>query len=185
MRHGRAALALAMAVLFAVGVVVATVAFLWPSGTRTFDLAPLDFFAPGTVTSYNLHEGVPVISLDGRVQTNRGFHIVRLPDGEIRALSSKDPYLGCPVPWVPDFEFDGKTGFFRDPCHLETFDMAGDRVFGPGPRGLDRFAVTIENGRVVVDLNDVTLGSRTPAPPLSGAPASTATPQATAPATTR
>ena len=173
MRHGRAALALAVGVGFATA--SARAAFLWPSSSRTFDLAP------GTVTSYNLHDGVPVVSLDGSLVSNRVFHIVRLPDGEIRALSSKDPHLGCAVPWRPDFEFVNETGFFRDPCHLETFDMAGDRVYGPATRGLDRFAVTIENDRVVVDLSDMTLGSRSPAPPLSGA---TATPQATAPAAT-
>jgi Rieske Fe-S protein len=161
---------------------VATLAFLWPNDTRTFDLAPLDFFAPGTVTSYNLRDGVPVISLDGSLRTNRAFHIVRLSDGDIRALSSKDQHLGCAVPWRPDYEWEGTTGLFLNPCHGETFDIAGNRVFGPSPRGLDRFAVTIENGRVVVDLSDVTLGPRTPAPPSSGAPASMATPQATEPA---
>jgi nitrite reductase/ring-hydroxylating ferredoxin subunit len=171
--------------LVAVVVAAAAFAFLWPRESRSFDLGPLDQFAPGTVTTYNLRGGVPVLSPDGRVHTNEAFHVVRFKDGEIRALSSKDPHLGCAVPWRPDFEWDGETGFFRNPCHGETFDMAGNRVFGPSPRGLDRFGVEIENGRVVVDLDDVTRGSR---PSLASAtdatPAATATPQATAPAAT-
>ncbi len=125
--------------LVAVVVAAAVFAFLWPSESRSFNLGTLDQFAPGTVTTYNLRGGVPVLSPDGHVQTNAAFHVVRLEDGEIRALSSKDPHLGCAVPWRPDFERDGETGFFRNPCHGETYDMAGNRVFGPSPRDLDRF----------------------------------------------
>ena len=165
--------------LVAVVVAAAAFAFLWPSESRSFDLGPLDQFAPGTVTTYNLRGGVPVLSPDGRVHTNAAFHVVRLEDGEIRALSSKDPHLGCAVPWRPDFEWDGETGFFRNPCRGETYDIAGRRVFGPAPRDLDRFGVEIENGRVVVDLGDVTRGPRPSGPAATNAtPAATATPQA-------
>ncbi len=81
---------------------------------------------------------------------------------------------------APHYEWDGITGLFRNPCHGELFDMAGDRVFGPSPRGLDRFAIEVVNANVVVDLGDLTLGPRGSWPPSSGAPASLATPQATA-----
>lgn len=164
---------------------VATLAFLWPRESRSFDLGSLEQFAPGTVTTYNLRNGVPTLSPDGRVITNEAFHIVRLEDGDVRALSSKDPHLGCAVPWQPDFTFDGRQGWFRNPCHGETYDIAGNHVFGPGPRGLDRFGVEIESGRVIVDLDELTLGpSRARVPSTDDTtptPAATATPQTSTP----
>ena len=68
------------------------------------------------------------------------FHVVQVTPGEFLALYAKDPHLGCMVPWRPDFEWDGQLGWFRNPCHGETYNRRGERVFGPSPRDLDRFA---------------------------------------------
>ena len=77
-------------------------------------------------------------------------------------LLDKDPHLGCAVPYRPDFVWDGRPGWFRNPCHGETFDMAGQRVFGPSPRGLDRIAIEVRDGAVYVDPNAITRGLRRP-----------------------
>ena len=79
--------------------------------------------------------------------------LVKLQTGEILALYRADPRLGCTVPWRPDFEFRGITGWFRNPCHSETYDLTGTCFSGPCIRGLDRFPVQIANGqvRVLVD----------------------------------
>lgn len=90
------------------------------------------------------------------------FYIVKLDSGEFLALYQKDPHLGCTVPWRPDFEFQGKTGYFRNPCHGETYDIEGNLLFGPAPRGLDRFPVEIVNGEVRVDTETLICGPGAP-----------------------
>lgn len=77
------------------------------------------------------------------------------------ALYQKDPRLGCTVPWRPDFEFLGRKGWFRNPCHGQTYDLDGNCVFGPCIRGLDRFPVRVKDGRVQVNVEQVIHG-----PPL-------------------
>lgn len=132
------------------------VVFAWPDGvgeSRLFDAGPADDFAPGSVTTFRESE----------------FHLVRLENGEFLALDMLDPHdkllveedladSPCHVPWRPDFAFLGKTGWFRNPCHGETYDMEGNCVSGPCPRGLDRYAVTVKDGQVAVDLDELILG---------------------------
>ncbi|MBF6601237.1 MAG: Rieske 2Fe-2S domain-containing protein [Dehalococcoidia bacterium] len=87
--------------------------------------------------------------------------------GMIIALYHKCPHLGCTVPWRPDFSREdprnSKTyaGWFLCPCHGSTYSDAGVRVFGPAPRSMDTFALTITGGRMVVDTSKITLGATT------------------------
>jgi Rieske Fe-S protein len=39
-----------------------------------------------------------------------------------------------------------------DPCYGDTFNAEGEIAFGPSARRLDTFPVTIDNGKVVVEL---------------------------------
>lgn len=87
-------------------------------------------------------------------------------EGMVYAFWRKCPHLGCTVPWVDAFSFQdprsGATypGWFRCPCHGSTYSDAGVRVFGPAPRSLDMFPVTIErDGTIVVDVSQVMRGS--------------------------
>ncbi len=81
------------------------------------------------------------------------------------ALWWKCPHLGCTVPWKEKFVWPDPTtgapkeGWFRCPCHGSTYTRAGVRVFGPAPRSLDTMAVTVENGRVIVDTGNITNGA--------------------------
>lgn len=104
----------------------------------------------------------------------REVHLVRLDSGEILALWDKDPHLGCRVPWDPWFSFMGRTGWFRNPCHAETYDLTGACFFGPCPRGLDRFPVMTLGEDVFVDFGTVIEG-----PPLSQAASTPLTPERT------
>ena len=151
-RRQRLAFALMLA-LFAVAGAAAVWSFVWPSQDPWLNVGLIEDFPPGTVTSFRA-----VLEVDGR----EGFHIVRLDDGELLALRDKDPHLGCAVPYRPDFVWDGRPGWFRNPCHGETFDMAGQRVFGPSPRGLDRIAIEVRDGAVYVDPHAITPGARQP-----------------------
>lgn len=79
--------------------------------------------------------------------------------GGLLALWQKCPHLGCTVPWRPDFDFEGVRGWFRCPCHGSTYSKAGIRVFGPAPRPMDTFAVTVTgNGSVEVNTGEITPG---------------------------
>lgn len=97
-----------------------------------FDLGPADDFPPGSVT--------PI--------TNGRFYLVRLADGGFIALYQKCTHLGCAVPWKPEI------GQFVCPCHASAFEMDGDVINPPAPRPLDRFPVTISDGRVSVDTGE-------------------------------
>ncbi|HEX5368076.1 MAG TPA: hypothetical protein VFY10_01535 [Dehalococcoidia bacterium] len=84
------------------------------------------------------------------------FCIVQLDHG-IVALYTYDthPYFrseDCSVKWLPDFEFtDPDTGqqskgWFRSGCSGATFKINGELVFGPAPRNLDQFRLTVHTG---------------------------------------
>ncbi|MBL8133121.1 MAG: Rieske 2Fe-2S domain-containing protein [Anaerolineae bacterium] len=77
--------------------------------------------------------------------TQGRFYLVRLPDGGFLALYRKCTHLGCAVPWNP------AEGRFVCPCHASAFEMDGEVINPPAPRPLDRFAVTISAGVVLVD----------------------------------
>jgi cytochrome b6-f complex iron-sulfur subunit len=81
------------------------------------------------------------------------------PAGGLIALYWRDPHLGCTVPWRPNFEFQGSVGWFRNPCHGETYSKAGLRAFGPTPRSLDTMEVRVnDDGSVRVFPERITLG---------------------------
>ncbi len=74
-------------------------------------------------------------------------------EGGLLALWQKCPHLGCTVPWNAGFSFQGRTGWFRCPCHGSTYTREGGvLVFGPAPRSMDRFRLEVqEDGSVAVD----------------------------------
>lgn len=78
--------------------------------------------------------------------------------GELFALTQTCPHLGCRLPYCEG------SGRFECPCHGSQFNLAGEWISGPSPRGIDRFATRIEEGRVVVDTRTVI-----PGPPLGAA----------------
>ena len=56
-------------------------------------------------------------------------------DDYIFALSQKCPHLGCHVPYCES------SGRFECPCHGSIYDLAGEYIAGPAPRGMDRYEV--------------------------------------------
>jgi hypothetical protein len=84
------------------------------------------------------------------------FCIVQKATGELIAMYTYDPHprfrsQGCTIDWRPDFLFidpvtgQDEAGWFRGGCSGSTFDLTGQRVFGPAPRDLDQFALRIVN----------------------------------------
>lgn len=82
------------------------------------------------------------------------FFVTRAKD-ELFAVSQKCPHLGCAVP------FCEAAGRFQCPCHGSVYNVAGEWISGPAPRGMDRHPLLIADGRVVVNTAIVEQG-----PPL-------------------
>jgi cytochrome b6-f complex iron-sulfur subunit len=76
---------------------------------------------------------------------NGRFYLSRLEDGGFLALYQRCTHLGCNVPW------DQTQNAFVCPCHNSQFTTEGDVLNPPAPQPLDLFAVSIQNGQVIVD----------------------------------
>jgi Rieske Fe-S protein len=68
---------------------------------------------------------------------NKPGIVVRTPDGEVRAFSAVCSHLDCTV------QFKADTSQLWCACHNGTYDLGGNVVSGPPPRGLEKFAVNI------------------------------------------
>lgn len=120
---------------------IGLVAFLNPGDEE--GRPPAALFDAGAVDDFQINQPVSF--------PEPGFFLVRRGEREFLALYEQDPESGCAVPWRPEFEFRGWKGWFRDPCHGGTYDLAGRCFAGPCPRGLDRYPTLIRDGRVLVD----------------------------------
>jgi cytochrome b6-f complex iron-sulfur subunit len=68
------------------------------------------------------------------------------------ALHQKCPHLGCRVPYCRS------SGWFECPCHGSRYTAVGEHREGPGPRGMDAFAIVIDGGDVLIDTGRVVRG---------------------------
>jgi cytochrome b6-f complex iron-sulfur subunit len=99
----------------------------------------------GAVSDF-LQEGTVKYFLDGR------FYVTQ-HDGGLRALYQKCPHLGCKVG-----SCQGTSAGFRCPCHGSVYNVIGEYLGGPAPRGMDRFPISIKGGHVLVDTSSVVEG---------------------------
>jgi nitrite reductase/ring-hydroxylating ferredoxin subunit len=73
---------------------------------------------------------------------------------QLLALYRKCPHLGCQVPGLCD-----ELKRFTCRCHGSTYNIIGEKLKeGPAQRGMDRFAVVIDKGVVVIDTSRYTFG---------------------------
>jgi Rieske Fe-S protein len=72
---------------------------------------------------------------------------------EVVAISEKCSHLGCRVP------FCDSSGQFECPCHGTVFNRAGDHQSGPAPRGMDRYAVEVVDGVIVINTAETIAGA--------------------------
>ena len=63
--------------------------------------------------------------------------VVRTIDGEVRAFSAVCTHLDCTV------QFKADTTQLWCACHNGTYDLGGNVVSGPPPRGLEKFTVNV------------------------------------------
>jgi menaquinol-cytochrome c reductase iron-sulfur subunit len=69
--------------------------------------------------------------------------LVRDGEGDIRALSTTCPHLGCAI------DFDPGQRVFRCPCHTSAFALSGAYESGPAKRGMDPLEIRVSDEGVV------------------------------------
>ena len=157
-----------------------TVAFAWPSLRKGFggviEIGTLDDVKTANST-LPINEGFPAYYAEARA-----FVVLKDPaqqrftagedttgDGSalnVRALYQRCPHLGCkPNPCLKNF-------WMECPCHGSRYDRLGIKAdgpqFGPAPRGMDRFSISVDGGGVLsIDTGKITLG---PLPVALGQP---------------
>lgn len=145
--------------LFAAQFGAASLAFLWPSLREGFG-AVIDLgISPEEILNAIQDDRQPYYYGAGRFylvaydpsQDQEGMY-EGLVDGGLMALYQKCVHLGCRVP------FCEQSQWFECPCHGSKYNRAGEYRDGPAPRGLDRFAVRIEDGNVTVDTSSIIEG---------------------------
>lgn len=74
------------------------------------------------------------------------------PGDQLLALSQKCPHLGCKVP------FCESSGRFECACHGSVFDLGGEWIDGPAPRGMSQFALSMDGSEVVANTSKTLTG---------------------------
>lgn len=81
-------------------------------------------------------------------------------DGELLFLSNRPPHPryhdGCPIFW--EVERDR----FQDPCGGATFGLDGQFLFGPSPRAMDSYALSVRGDIVWVETTTLIEGLPNP-----------------------
>lgn len=110
------------------------------------DVLPEDALEPGAApirVEISTSDVRDAWSVSGEVPLGAAW--VRKSDqGEITALSSSCPHLGCAI------DFDGDDRVFKCPCHKSAFAIDGAKLSGPSKRGLDPLPVQVEDGRIKI-----------------------------------
>jgi menaquinol-cytochrome c reductase iron-sulfur subunit len=70
--------------------------------------------------------------------------LVKVGGNQVVAFAPQCTHLGCAYHW------DASSQHFVCPCHTSAFSIEGEVLAGPAPRPLDRLAVRLENGKVLV-----------------------------------
>ena len=117
----------------AVGALVLTGNYLSPNVVKEpptrFKIGTPEQYPPGSIT----------------LDKEQKVFIVRAKEGNFYALSAVCTHLGCITNWKQEEDA------IACPCHGSRFAKDGRKVAGPAPRSLPRFAMTLEEGQLVVD----------------------------------
>ena len=153
--------------LFGLGITVfgvAIVGFLWPSGSSGFGSKIRVGKVADIISDIESNDGF-LYKPEGRMWITE-YPATALPKAEtvyspaeltgmeagVVALYQKCPHLGCRVP-------DCKSSqWFECPCHGSQYNQVGEKKGGPAPRGMDRFAMEVTSGVLIVNTGQVIQG---------------------------
>lgn len=144
---------------------IAYLAFLWPRLSGGFgsdidvgDITELRaevFLSDGSILPKFVPEArayiVPFAETDISRSQFEGMPVVV---GGLTALFQRCVHLGCRVPWCETSQG------FECPCHGSKYNYAGEYEAGPAPRNLDRFALSEQEGRLIVRTGTILQTSR-------------------------
>jgi cytochrome b6-f complex iron-sulfur subunit len=141
-----------------------TVAFLWTSSAGGFGskirVGPVSDVQQQIRNNngfYYLAEGrmwvteYPSSALDKARGVYSEAELAGMSAGVI-ALYQKCPHLGCRVPSCETSQW------FECPCHGSQYNQVGEKKGGPAPRGMDRFAMSVDGGVLTVDTGIIIQG---------------------------
>lgn len=140
-------------------------AFLWPAFVSGFgskiNLGTVDDVVQQIRTNdnfFSVPEGrmwiteYPLKSIEKARATYSAPELGGMENGLV-ALFQKCPHLGCRVPSCSTSQW------FECPCHGSKYNRVGEKTDGPAPRGLDRFAMSVNNrGEFIVDTGTIIQG---------------------------
>ena len=138
----------------------ATLAFLWPNLRGGFG-AEIDVDDEETILAAISADRGPfpypagrmwLTQYDPAIDSDGVYSDVVAQGARVMALYHTCVHLGCRVPW------NVAPQRFQCPCHGSNYNFWGEYILGPAPRGLDRFAVRVENGRVLVNTAQIVTG---------------------------
>src|SRR5437763_1089761 len=142
----------------------ACIAFLWPTASSGFG-SKIKAGPLGDILTQIISKKQPFYVPEGRFYLNPypkedvpkaqkiyAAGVIEGMSAGVVALYQKCVHLGCRVPWCQSSQW------FECPCHGSKYNRVGEKKGGPAPRGLDRFAVSIDGGNIVVDTKQVILG---------------------------
>jgi cytochrome b6-f complex iron-sulfur subunit len=130
----------------------ASLMFLWPNLRGGFG-AELDVGSEDEIIAFIRQNRTPFEYPAGRTYLVE-YDEALDPEGQyaeitagssLMALYWRCVHLGCKVPWCMTSQW------FECPCHGSRYNRWGEWQGGPAPRGLDRFRLQIEEGRVLVN----------------------------------
>ncbi|MDQ3662430.1 MAG: ubiquinol-cytochrome c reductase iron-sulfur subunit [Actinomycetota bacterium] len=134
---------------------MSSLSFLWPKLTGGFGTAITAGSYDDLVALVGPEAGYkPLFVAEGRFwlvyYEGTGDSPVYLATGwsedmKLLALYRKCVHLGCSVPHCAD------SSLFECPCHGSKYRLSGEYYQGPAPRGLDRFPITLDGDKVMVD----------------------------------
>jgi cytochrome b6-f complex iron-sulfur subunit len=157
-----------------------TIGFIWPNLRGGFG-APIEIGTFDDIKLLNstlpIDEGFPAYFPDARafvslIDTGRQQFFPGTDESgdgtalNVRAMYQRCPHLGCkPNPCLRNF-------WLECPCHGSRYDRLGIKAdgpqYGPAPRGMDRFEITVSNeGVLTINTGKITLG---PLPVAVGQP---------------
>jgi len=89
------------------------------------------------------------------IDSEHRLMVFRDKQGYFYALSTVCTHLGCNVEWKETGVPGHSEGVITCPCHGTTFNKTGDVIDGPAPRSLDRFKMYLEDGKLIVDTEEI------------------------------
>ncbi len=138
----------------------ATIAMLWPNLKGGFgsvinagNIADIRAEIDDASYAYNGSGRFYIVSYKGKPTEDADYALTGVTAEGIMPLYQRCVHLGCRVP------FCVQSKWFECPCHGSKYNGAGEYQLGPAPRGMDRFAVSVDGGgNVLVDTSTVILG---------------------------